>query len=504
MLGVFMRLPFRSRRKVEPKRSRSEAPAKVTALTEAANNAVADAESSSPAQGTSTQPAPDSTVAAAESPTSIERAGPTEETESAVVESQHETEPTEASETNPDGGVNDWLRRAHDARNAGRTAEAHSILDAAAGRFPEASSVRHDLARLAEAGRDWAEAERWWREYLALRATESWVNTHLAHLLRLQGRAADAESLIADSMERFPTEAPLFIDHARMAEMRRDWLTAAARWNVVAERFTDMWEGPTGQARALREQGQPDQARLLLEDVVKRFSMATGPIDELARVAEAVRDWPAAEKWWQASIALDPAPRWATIGLVNALREQGCTSEGEAVLIQQFERSAHESWPFIEYARLAEWSADWSEAAKRWNMVQARFPQMWEACKGLERPLRELGKADEADAVLVDAVERFPDQTGPLERLALRAQQRRDWADAERWWRAYLGLNAEIWQAHVWLAVAFREQKRFAEAADVLSEALKRFPRNPDAVAGITGQLDRIRDVMVLSDIDSE
>jgi tetratricopeptide (TPR) repeat protein len=502
-----MRLPFRGWRKAEPKRLRPELPAKVAAPPEAAVSAVAEAEPWRSAQGGSATEAPDCAVAGAESRSPAEFADPTKEPESAATEPHRETDSSdaaEAPESNPNGDVNDWLRRAREARSVGRTAEAQSILETAARHFPEAPLVRHDLARLAEAGRDWAGAEQRWREYAALSVTELWVNSHLAHLLRLQGRLADAESLLADSVERFPTEALLFIDYARMAEMRRDWPTAGARWNVVAERFPDMWEGLTGQARALREQGQPDQARALLEDVAKRFSTVTGPIDELARVAEALRDWPVAEKWWRESVALDPAPWWATIGLVNVLREQGRRLDAEAVLIEQFERVAHEPWPLIEYARLAERSGDWSEAAKRWTIVQARFPQMWEGCNGLERSLRELGKLDEAEALLTGAVERFPGQTGPLERLAILAQQRRDWTDAERWWRAYLGLNAQIWQAHVWLASALREQQRFTEATDVLLEAMERFQQNSDALAEFTKQLGRLSGSVVPPVIDIE
>lgn len=502
-----MRLPFLSRRKVDPKRPQPEVPATIAAPAEVANNTAVEAEPWSQAELARGTRTPDSAVAAVESHTSTEWVTPTEEPESFAAGPHHQSEPTDAAEvveSNLNGDVNDWLRNAREARSAGRTAEAQSILETAARHFPEAPSVRHDLARLAEAGRDWAEAERRWREFSALSVTESWVNTHLAHLIRLQGRLADAESLIADSLERFPTEAPLFIDHARMAEMRRDWPAAFARWNVVAERFPDMWEGLTGQARALREQGQPDQARLLLEDVAKRFSTAAGPIDELARVAEAVGDWPTAEKWWRASLALDPAPLSATIGLINALREQGRTSEAEAGLTEQFDRSPHEPWLLIEYARLAEFSADWSEAVKRWNVVQARFPQMWEGCRGLERSLRELGKLDEAEALLTNAVERFPNETGPLERLAILAHQRRDWIDAECWWRAYLGLNTQIWQAHVWLAIALREQKRFTEATDVLSEAKERFPQNSGALAQINDELSQIQDRMVSPNTDSE
>jgi tetratricopeptide (TPR) repeat protein len=399
--------------------------------------------------------------------------------------------PGEPVDHDPENDVTTWLQRAREKREAGQTTEARDVLETAALRFPEAAAVHQELARMAEAGRDWAAAEQSWHRVAALNANDSWVIGQLAHLMRLQGRLADADALVADALERFPNDAALFIDHARMAETRRDWPQAEARWTYVAGRFPDTWEGLTGQAKALREQGNPQRARALLEPIADRFPTATPLIDELARAAQATRDWPAAERWWRQSMVLDPAPWWSTLGLINALNEQGRTAEAEAILLEQAEHMPHESWRFIEHTRLAERAGDWKEAAKRWSTVQERFPNVWESYVGLARALRELGNPDEAQAVLLGALTRFPEQTGPLEGLALLAQHRRDWPEAEQRWRSFLRLNAQVWQAYTWLAITLREQQRISEATDVLLTAAERFVQTPDALTEIVDQLSR-------------
>jgi tetratricopeptide (TPR) repeat protein len=510
-----MRLPSFIRRNVHSPRVQAEArgraavpagaPAtvKVETSTSAAWASAAEAPDSRGGKIDTFSPSPSASqtedaqsAPAAELHSATDFASSIEEIQSGAAESEWQNrpesvDPLEASASDAEDDLTAQLRQAREEREAGRVNEARAILESAALRFPEAAPVRHDLARLAEAGRDWVAAERWWRSFAALRPAEGWVIPPLAHAIRLQGRFAEAEALVAEALDRFPSEAPVFVEYARIADMRRDWFEAGARWSTVAERFPDAWEGLTGKARALREQGHLEEAHALLQLAAERFPTATGPIDELARVAEASRDWAAAECRWRESLALRPGPWWSTVGLVKALCEQGRLPEGEAILFEELRLTPHEPWRFVEYARLAERSAAWEEAAERWRMVRKYFPEMWEGSGGLARSLRELGKLDEAEAMLISELDRFPGQTGPLESLALLAQRRRDWAEAERWWRAYIQSSAQVCQAYVWLAITLREQQRISEATDLLLEATGRFAHSEEALAGIVDQLSR-------------
>ena len=198
--------------------------------------------------------------------------------------------------------------------------------------------------------------------------------------------------MVTQALEHYPNDAPVFFDYARMAEIRRDWPEAGTRWAAVTERFPE----PSGKAPPVRpvrcgKQGQTDQARALLVPILEQFPTVAGPIHEMARIEEAARDWPAAEQRWRAFIALMPDPWWGYASLANTLREQGRIPEAEAVLSEQFERLAHEPWPFVDHARLAERSADWPAALARWEDVIRRFPDLWEGYAG--RAPRRASKA---------------------------------------------------------------------------------------------------------------
>jgi tetratricopeptide (TPR) repeat protein len=378
------------------------------------------------------------------------------------------------------GDVRHWLRIAHQARLAGRMSEALTLLQAASQRFPNEATVLHDLARLAEAGRDWVRAEGFWRMFAVLRPTAWWGVTQVAHALRQQGRVEDAQALLTEATERFPDESGPFIENARAAELQRDWPEAERRWRIVAERFSGSWEGVTGLARALREQGRPDEARKLLVRAAEGFPMAVGPIVELGRLAESIGNWIAAERWWRISAALEPGAWWAHTSLANALREQRRLPEADAVLAAQIERLGHEPAIFIDYARLAERASNWPEAARRWEAVSIRFPQLCDGLCGRARSLREQGQIVEARAILTEAIKRFPNLAAPLHDLARLAEAEKDWVQAADCWRRFLELDSNSWWAWAGLANTLREHGELAAGKRVLFEAAERFPNEPE------------------------
>jgi tetratricopeptide (TPR) repeat protein len=371
----------------------------------------------------------------------------------------------------------------------GNRAEARALLLETLAHFPAETDPRIELARLEEKERNWIEAERGWREFAALRPSVWWGPARVAAALREQGRIADADEALADALDRFPNELALFIDLARLAEFQRDWPAAAERWAVVTERFPASWEALAGQARALREQGRREEARALLIEAVTRFPSASGPLHDLARLHEAERNWPEAEKRWLAFVALEPSPWWGHAGLANALVEQGRLDQAEAVLAGQFERMAGEPALFIAHARLADRAANWAEAERRWTDVAARFPHMWEGFGGRVRSLRHQQRLREASAVLAEDADRFTGLDGPLRERAELAEAMGDWATAQAAWRSLVATDQSLWWFYAHLMRAECKQARIQAAFATFAEAQARFPKSLDIVIAFVRSL---------------
>jgi tetratricopeptide (TPR) repeat protein len=333
---------------------------------------------------------------------------------------------------------------------------------------------------LEELDGNWPDAEQRWREFAELRPAVWWGSTRIALALSQQGRMDEAKTLLIAAMERFPDDTGVFIEYARLAELHRDWTEAAARWATMAERFPRSWEGLAGQARALREQGQVDEAQALLVQTVARFPAATSPLHDLARLHEVVRNWPAAEQCWRDYVALDPSPWWCHVGLATALVEQGRHVDAQAALIGQLERMPDEPAVFIAHARLADRMGDWEEAERRWSNVAARFPHIWDGFGGQVRSLRHQRRLEEARDVLVEVFDRFAGLDGLLRENAELAEALGDWSAAEAAWRALIANDQRFWWFYAHLMRSECKQGRVEDAFTTFAEATGRFPRSLD------------------------
>ncbi|WP_428486523.1 tetratricopeptide repeat protein [Rhodopila sp.] len=303
--------------------------------------------------------------------------------------------------------VRKWLEITRNTREAGRTDEANALLKAAVERFPEDASVWHDLARQAEVRQDWRDAERSWWKFTTLAPTIWWGVTHVAQTVRRQGRTADADTLLAGAREKFPNEAGVFIEHARLADGCQDWPEAGARWAVVAERFPEVRDALIGQARALRAQGHVAAARHALTQAVAHFPALAQPPAELARLEEAQSNWSAAERWWRIAIAAEPGFWQAHSALAAALRQQGAFEAASDILSSAITRFPDEPELLVCHARLADAAGDLAGSAQRWDAVCERYPHLPAGPLGSAQAARLQGEWDKASNTLRAATVRF-------------------------------------------------------------------------------------------------
>jgi tetratricopeptide (TPR) repeat protein len=380
------------------------------------------------------------------------------------------------------GAEDDWLQAAREARDAGHIIEARSLLERAAQRFPGSAGVTHDLARVAEAMRDWPAAEQHWRTFLTRATHLWWAYTSLANVLREQGRLQEANAVLTEQFVPLAQEPGIFFEFARLAERADDWLEAARRWADATARFPHLWDGYSGQSRALRQRGDTAAARHLLTEASVGFPDMAQPFQDMAQLAEADQDWVAAEQAWRGFLTCDGARWWAHTGLARALRRQRRFDEADAVLIPQFTRLAPESGLLFEHAAIAEDRGDWAEAAERYRTLVHRYPDQPHAARGLCYMLARMGRRAEGDDILRQAIATNPRDLGLRLAFARNAAEVGvDGAPAflTRSTQTLLDFPDEA-QAHGFLADAFGANGLFSKAEDCLASACARFPNDAD------------------------
>jgi tetratricopeptide (TPR) repeat protein len=376
--------------------------------------------------------------------------------------------------------ADDYLQAARAAREAGQIAEARAQLETAAQHFPNSAAIRHDLARIVEAARDWTGAEHHWRVFLTL-ADRWWAFTSLANALREQGRLQDADAVLIGQFARLANEPNLFFEYALLAERAQDWPQAAKRWADATTRFPRLWDGHGGQARALRQRGDPAGARALLT-AAANFPNLAQPFLDIAQLAEADQDWPAAEQAWRGFLARDNGEWWAHKALAHTLRRQRRFDAADAVLTDRLSRFPDEPGVLFEYAAIAEDRGDWAKAAERYRLVVHRHPDRPEAARGLAYMLARLGRRSEGDATLQQSIAINPGD------LALRLAFARNAAEIgpegasaflDRAQQTLVDFPQEP-EAHGFLADALAANALFDQAETCLAAACAHFPWHVD------------------------
>ena len=140
----------------------------------------------------------------------------------------------------------------------------------------------------------------------------------------------ESETLLREAIQLFPQEPSPLVEFAWAALYRRDWPETVRRWGDVRERVPQHPGGYTNAAAGLRELERFDEAETLLRTAAEKFPEQAAPATELARLAQARRDWPAAIQRWEAVRQRFPDLREGYFGGAQCLREADRPDEAEA------------------------------------------------------------------------------------------------------------------------------------------------------------------------------
>ena len=120
--------------------------------------------------------------------------------------------------------------------------------------------------------------------------------------------------------------------------------------------------------------------------------------------------------------------------LTAALRDGQRLDEASAVANEAIGLFPGDPGAFIAAAQVARDRQDWPEAIGRWERVRQLFPAELAGYTHGALTLRDAGRPGEAEALLDEAIQRFPDAPEPLIEKAWLSHLAGDWIAAADLW----------------------------------------------------------------------
>jgi Flp pilus assembly protein TadD len=148
------------------------------------------------------------------------------------------------------------------------------------------------------------------------------------------------------------------------------------------------------------------------------------------------RDLEPALTVWRRVIDLAPHRPESHVGYATTLRHMRHFDEADAVLEAATAQFPDASFVWTNHAVTADERGDREEALRRWQAVFERFRHEAIAYAGLGAALKMLGRMAEADALMQQGMQLFPDDPNLAINHAWVAVARGDWPEAVRRWTA--------------------------------------------------------------------
>ncbi len=178
---------------------------------------------------------------------------------------------------------------------------------------------------------------------------------------------------------------------------------------------------------------------------------------------------------WSEIRAREPERIDAYLRPANILRDLGRFEEADTLLTEAIGRFPQAAEPLIEFAWVAHRARNWDEALARWERVRLKFVHPV-GYTNASSTLVSAGRLEDADALLSQAIERFPDSRDCVHDHAWIALHGGRWQEALGRFQRAIARFPDTPTLYVGAASCLRKLQRHPEADLCLTEAVQRFP----------------------------
>jgi tetratricopeptide (TPR) repeat protein len=219
-----------------------------------------------------------------------------------------------------------------------------------------------------------------------------------------------------------------------------------------------------------------DEAERLMRKRRARIRGDEFALIALAEIAEMRGDVQEALSRWEDAKKRVMGSTRGYLGCARHFLRQGQLDAAENELRHAAPRDPTDFGLLAELARISDQRGDWERSVREWTHLAARheLPQYYASAASA---MIELGRSEEAEAYVSDAVLRFPASADLAIVYADLAQRRGDFTTACERWATVRAKSPLFGKAYHDGAQCLVRVERHAEAEAILSAAIERFPQ---------------------------
>ena len=319
-------------------------------------------------------------------------------------------------------------------RQSGRLDEAAFVLGEAVTRTKETLWLALERAELARQRGDWPDVGKQ-AHILRDRFPGETVGWRLGFAACRQfGDLEGGDILLQQLPPRARLEEWALEGSVLVAASRGDWWVACACAEALRTSFSRNEHGYRLGLRSLRHLRCYDTMAKLAARASELFPSRTWLVIENAFLAQACSDWSEARRLWQQVRDVSSNLAEGYIGGVRASLALRLFGEADTILATAAARFPDAAWLLAQQAEIASRQGESHEATQLWARLRRLQPDAKEGYHGAYRQFRKLGRFEDAEAVLEEALARFPRDRWALAERALLAKAKLDFPVAEQHW----------------------------------------------------------------------
>lgn len=379
-------------------------------------------------------------------------------------------------------------------RELGRLDEAKTTLNALLFTQPNHFGALLESGRIARQQARFADAIAFFERALAVRPENEWLPCGIAACLRESGRVDEAQTLLSQLLASKPDHFDAVLEWVNLLrpQGRHEEALATLR-KAESLGLNNEWL-PIKIAGCLRELHRFDEARVLLEDLLKAKPNHFNARTELGQMARQQSRYNEAIEHFQKALAINPSNASLPCTIASCLRNLGRLDECKAALERILASSADQFDALVESGHLANRQRRADEALDFFRRAFALRPQTRSLSLNIAYILRELGQFEQAREILIEALKMQPDYFEALVESGHLARRERKGEEALDFFQRACAIRPQHQGVQLAVINELRELGRIEEALAAIGELTAPYDPSMAPLVHQRGQIASFQD----------